>query len=149
MSRSSATETGVAWFCFTSGAVHVSVDCVGSPEPIVVSSSSASSTECASPPDVHWDQDIVHASGGVGGVEVIWVLIVKPFIRVALKVSLKVCERATTKSSRLELRAWNVGRIATLLFQYIVEEFLAPSNLYRTLLQLSEVASLRSFNNIL
>ena len=108
-------EAGVAWFRFASGAVHVSIGRVRSPEPAIVSSSSISSAKCTCPSYVHRDRDIVHAARCIGGVEAVWVLVVEPSIRVALKVPLKICERATTESSRLKLRARDVGRIATLL----------------------------------
>ena len=146
MSCSSAAEAGVVWFRFVSGAVHVGVS---SPEPVVVSSSSVSSAKSACSSYVHRDRDVVHASRCIGGVEAIWVLlVVESPIWVSLKVLLKVRERATAESSRLELWAWDVGRITTLLFQYIVKEFLAPSDLYSTLFQFSEVARLWSFDNV-
>ena len=116
MPGSSAAETGVAWFRLALGAVHVSVCHIGSPEPAVVSSSSASSSERASSPYVHWDRDVVHAARCIGGVKAVWVLlIIESSVWVALEVSLKVRERAATKSSRLELWVWNVGCIAALL----------------------------------
>ena len=114
MSRSSTAEAGVAWFCFASGAVRISVNRIGSPGPIVVSS--VSSAKCASSSDVHWDWDIVHASRGVRGVKAVWVLLViECSVRVALEVSLEVRERAATESSRLKLWARDVGRVAILL----------------------------------
>ena len=115
MSRSSATEAGVAWFRFASGAVRVSVDRIGSPGPIVVPS--VSSAERAGPSDVHWDWDIVHASRGIRGIEAVRVLLViECSVRVALEVPLEVRERAAAESSRLKLWARDVGRAAVLLF---------------------------------
>ena len=134
MPCSSAAEAGIAWFRLASGAIHVGISRVGSPEPVVVSSSSASSAECAGSSYVHWNWDIVHATRRIRGVEPIWVLlIVEPFVWVALEVSLKIHKRAAAESSRLELRAGNIGRITALLFQYVVKEFLAPSDLYSSL----------------
>ena len=143
-------ETGVSWFRLASGAVHVSVNRIGSPEPIVVSSSSASSAECTGSPYVHWDWDIIHAARRVGGVESVWVLLVieRP-VWIALEVLLEIGERAAAESSRLELWAGNVGRVTTLLFQYVVKEFLAPSDLYSSLFQFGEVAGLWSLDDIL
>ena len=129
----SAAEAGVAWFRFASRAVYVGVDCVGSPEPAVVPSSSAPSTECASSSYVHWDWDVVHATGCVGGVEAVRILVVECSVRVALEVLLEVCKCAAAKPSRLELWARYVGRIAALLFQYVVEKLLASSDLYSAL----------------
>ena len=134
MSHSSAAEAGVVWFCLASGAVHIGVSRVGSPEPAVVSSSSASSAKRTCSTYVHWNWDIVHATRRVRGVESVWVLlIVEPFVRIALEISLKVRECSAAEPSRLKLWARDVGCIATLLFQYVVEEFLAPSNLYGAL----------------
>ena len=134
MPCSSAAEAGIAWFCLASGAVHISISHIGFPEPAIVSSSSASSAERASSSNVHWDRNVVHTAGRVGGVEAIWVLlIVEPSVRIALEVSLKIHERSAAEPLRLKLRVQDVGRIAALLFQDVVEEFLAPGNLYGAL----------------
>ena len=107
-------EASVAWFRFASGAVHVSVDRVGPPRRIVVSS--VSSAKCAGSSYVHWDWDIVHASRGVRGVKAIWVLLVIECpVRVALEVLLEVRERAAAESSQLKLWARDVGCVAILL----------------------------------
>ena len=76
------------------------------------------------------------------------VLIIERSVWIALKVLLEIRERAATEPSRLKLRAWYVGYVTVLLFQYIVEEFLAPSNLYGTLFQFGKVTGLWSFNDI-
>ena len=76
------------------------------------------------------------------------VLIIERSVWIALKVLLEIRERAATEPSRLKLRAWYVGRITVLLFQYIVEEFLASSNLYGPLFQFGKVTGLWSFNDI-
>ena len=133
MSCSSAAEAGVTWFCFASGAVHIGINRVGPPEPAVVSSSSASSAECAGSSYVHWDWDVVHATRRVGRVKTVRVLVVERSVRVALEVFLEIRECAAAESSRLKLWARYIGCVAALLFQYIVEEFLAPSNLYGAL----------------
>ena len=134
MSCSSTAEARIAWFSFASGAVDICVGCVGSPEPVVVSSSSVSSTKCTCPSNVHRDRDVVHATGCIGGVEAIRVLlIIGRFVRVALEISLEIRERAAAEPSRLKLWSWYVGCVTTLLFQYVVEEFLAPCDLYGTL----------------
>ena len=148
MSCSSATEAGVAWFCLASGTVHVGVDRIGSLGSAVVSSSSAPSAKCASSPYVHWDWDIVHATRRVGGVKTVRVLIIECSVRVALEILLEICERAATEPSRLKLWARHVGCVTALLFQYIVEEFLAPSDLYGTLFQLGEVTGLWPFDDV-
>ena len=107
-------EAGVAWFRFASGAVRISVDRIGSPGAIVVSS--VSSAKCASSSYVHRDWDIVHATRGVRGVKAVWVLLVIECpVRVALEVPLEVRERTATEPSQLKLRAWDVGRVAILL----------------------------------
>ena len=143
-------EAGISWFRLASGTIDVGVSCVGSPEPVVVPSSSASSAECAGPSYVHWDRHVVHAARRVRGVETIWILLVIEHpIRVALEVSLEVCECAAAESSRLELWTRDVGCIAALLLQYVVKKLLASSDLHRTLLQFSEVASLRPFDYVL
>ena len=149
MPCSSVTEASVSWFRLASGAVRVGVSCVGSPEPAVVSSSSASSAKRTCSTYVHWNRHVVHAARRIRGVEAIWVLLVieRP-VWVALEVSLKVCECAATKSSRLELWTWDIGRIAALLFQYIVKKLLASGHLYGALFQLGEVASLGSFDYV-
>ena len=149
MSCPSASEAGISWFRFASGTIDVGVSRVGSPEPIVVSSSSASSAKRAGPSDVHWDRDVVHASWGIRGVESVWVLlIVEPFVRVALEVSLEIRKCSAAESSRLELWTWYVGCVTALLFQYVVEKFLASGNLYGALFQLGEVACLWPLNDI-
>ena len=118
MSRSSITEASVVRFRFASGAVRISIDCIGPPGSVVVSSSSASPAECTGSAYVHWDWDVIHTAGRVGGVEPIWVI--ECPVRVALEVSLEVCERSSAEAARLELWAWDVRRIAALLLQYIV-----------------------------
>ena len=147
MSGSSTTEARVARFRSASGAVHVSVNCVGPPGPVVVSS--ASSVERTGSPYVHRDRDVVHTVGCIRGIETVRVLLVIECpIRVSLEVPLEVRERATTESSQLKLWARDVGRIAILLLQYVVKEFLASSNLYGTLFQLDEVSSLWSLDDV-
>ena len=111
----STTEACISWFRFASGAVHVCVDRIGPPGFVVVSSS-ASPAKRAGSAYVHWYGHIVHATGCVGGIEAIWILlIIERSIWVALEVPLEVRECAATESTRLELWAWNVGRIAALL----------------------------------
>ena len=117
VSSSSTAEACVAWFRFASGAVHVRIDCVSSPGSVIVSSS-APSAERAGPAYVHWDWDVVHAAGRIGGVETIRVI--ERSVWVALEVPLEVCERSSAEAARLELQTWDVRRIATLLFQYVV-----------------------------
>ena len=116
MSGSSTAEARIARFRFASGAIHVSIHRIGPPGSVVVSSS-ASSTERTGPSYVHWDRHVIHAARRIRGVEAVRILLVieRP-IRVALKVSLEICECAAAESSRLELWARNVGRIAALLF---------------------------------
>ena len=148
MSCSSAAEARVAWFSLASGAVDICIGCIGSPEPAVVSSSSVSSAECTCSSNVHGDRDVIHAAGCIGGVEAVRVLIIERSVRVALEILLEIRERAAAEPSRLKLWAWYIGRVTTLLFQYIVEEFLAPRDLYSALFQLGKVISLWSFNDV-
>ena len=107
-------EAGVTRFRFASGAVRISVDRIGSPGAVVVSS--VSSAKCAGSSNVHWDWDIIHASRGIRGVKAVWVLLViECSVWVALEVLLEVHERAATESSRLKLWVRDVGRVAILL----------------------------------
>ena len=117
VSSSSTAETCVARFRFTSGAVHVRIDCVSSPGSVTVSSS-ASPAERAGSAYVHRDWDVVHAAGRVGGVEA--VRIIEGSIWVALEVSLKVRKCSSAEAAGLELWTWDVRCIAALLFQYVV-----------------------------
>ena len=117
MSSSSTAEACVTRFRFTSGAVHIRIDCVSSPGSVIVSSS-ASSAERAGSAYVHWDWDVVHAAGRVGGVET--VRVVERSVWVALEVPLEVRKCSSAEAARLELWTWDVRRIAALLFQYVV-----------------------------
>ena len=117
VSSSSTAEACVARFCFASGAIHIRIDCVGSPGSVIVSSP-APSTERAGSAYIHWDWDVVHAAGRVGGVEA--VRVIERSVWVALEVPLEVRKRSSTEAARLELWTWDVRRIAALLFQYVV-----------------------------
>ena len=117
VSSSSTTEARVARFCFASGAIDVRIDCVSPPGSIIVSSSSAPSAERTGSAYVHWDWDVVHAAGRVGGVET--VRVIERSVWIALEVPLEVRKRSA-EAARLELWTWDVRRIAALLFQYVV-----------------------------
>ena len=145
VSSSSTAEACVARLRLASGAVHVCIDCVTSPGSVIVSSSAPSAKRAGSA-YVHWDWDVVHAAGCIGGIETIRVI--ECPIWVALEVPLEVRECSSTEAARLKLWTWDVRRVAALLFQYVVQEFLTSSYLYSTLLQFGEVVRLWSFDNV-
>jgi hypothetical protein len=117
MSSSSTVEACVTRFRLASGTVHVRIDCVSPPGSVIVSSS-APPAERAGPAYVHWDWDIVHAAGRIGGVETIWVI--ERSVWITLEVPLEVRKCSPAEAAGLELRTWDVRRVAALLFQYVV-----------------------------